>query len=44
MTIESAYALFRDEEVGSLEVDKLADPIVLSQDPTDTALDDIKDI
>jgi predicted amidohydrolase YtcJ len=44
MTIESAYALFRDEEVGSLEVNKFADLIVLSQDPIAVAANDINDI
>jgi predicted amidohydrolase YtcJ len=34
MTIGSAYALDRDEEVGSLEAGKLADLVVLNQDPT----------
>jgi predicted amidohydrolase YtcJ len=34
MTIESAYALFRDEEVGSLEPGKYADLIILSGNPT----------
>jgi predicted amidohydrolase YtcJ len=34
MTIEGAYALFRDQEVGSLEAGKFADLIVLSGDPT----------
>jgi predicted amidohydrolase YtcJ len=34
MTIQSAYALHREEEVGSLEPGKLADLIVLSADPT----------
>ncbi len=33
MTRESAYALFRDSEVGSLEPGKYADLIVLSADP-----------
>jgi predicted amidohydrolase YtcJ len=33
MTIHSAYALFRDEEVGSLVVGKYADLIVLSGNP-----------
>ena len=34
MTMGSAYALDRDEEVGSLEAGKLADLVVLNQDPT----------
>ena len=34
MTINAAYALFREDEVGSLEVGKYADLIILSQDPT----------
>ena len=34
MTLGSAYALDRDEEVGSLEVGKFADLVVLNQDPT----------
>ena len=34
MTRESAYALFRDEEVGSLETGKYADLIILSENPT----------
>jgi hypothetical protein len=33
MTINSAYALFRDQEVGSLEAGKYADLIVLSDNP-----------
>lgn len=33
MTINAAYALFRDEEVGSLEVGKYADLIVLPGNP-----------
>lgn len=33
MTSNAAYALFREEEVGSLEVGKYADLIVLSADP-----------
>jgi hypothetical protein len=36
MTMGSAYALDRDEEVGSLEAGKLADLVVLNQDPTAT--------
>lgn len=34
MTIHAAYALDRDEEVGSLQTGKFADLIVLSDDPT----------
>jgi predicted amidohydrolase YtcJ len=33
MTIHAAYALFREDEVGSLEVGKYADLIILSADP-----------
>lgn len=43
MTIEGAYALFRDEEVGSLAPGKLADVIVLSGNPLDNP-DGIKDL
>ena len=43
MTRESAYALFRDEEVGTLEPGKFADLIILSDNPMsenpDTLLD-----
>ncbi len=34
MTIEGAYALFREQEVGSLKAGKYADMIVLSGNPT----------
>ncbi|MFQ5435935.1 MAG: amidohydrolase family protein, partial [Anaerolineae bacterium] len=34
MTINGAYALFRDEEVGSLKARKYADLIIISDDPT----------
>jgi predicted amidohydrolase YtcJ len=44
MTIEGAYALFRDEEVGSLEAGKFADLIVLSGDPTAIDPLDIRDL
>jgi predicted amidohydrolase YtcJ len=44
MTMGSAYALFRDEEVGSLEPGKLADLIVLSENPVTVNPDHIKDI
>jgi predicted amidohydrolase YtcJ len=44
MTIDAAHALFREEELGSLESGKLADLIVLSRDPTAIAPAEIKDI
>jgi predicted amidohydrolase YtcJ len=44
MTIEGAYTLFRDQEVGSLEAGKFADLIVLSGDPTTIDPLDIKDL
>ena len=37
----SAYAVFRDDEVGSLEVGKRADMVVLSHDPTGSHPDHI---
>ena len=43
MTIEGAYIMFRDEEVGSLEPGKYADLIVLSGDPT-TILSAVRNI
>jgi predicted amidohydrolase YtcJ len=44
LTINAAYMLFREDEVGSLEPGKLADVIVLSANPLDVELDDLKDI
>jgi predicted amidohydrolase YtcJ len=44
MTMGSAYALFRDEEVGSLKPGKFADLIVLSKNPVTADPDQIKDI
>ncbi len=43
-TIDAAYSLFEEEEIGSLEVGKRADMIVLSSDPTTAATDDIRKI
>jgi predicted amidohydrolase YtcJ len=43
MTIEGAYVLFREKEVGSLAPGKLADVIVLSGNPLDNP-DEIKDL
>jgi predicted amidohydrolase YtcJ len=44
MTMGSAYALFRDEEVGSLAPGKLADLIVLSENRVTVNPDRVKDI
>jgi predicted amidohydrolase YtcJ len=44
MTSEAAYAIFREEEVGSLKPGKLADVIVLSANPLAVDPDAIKDI
>ena len=44
MTINSAYALFRDEEIGSLEPGKLADLIILSENPVAIDPDEIINI
>jgi predicted amidohydrolase YtcJ len=44
MTMGSAYSLFRDEEVGSLRPGKLADVIILSEDPSAVDPNTIKDI
>ena len=41
MTIHAAYALFRDDEVGSLEPGKYADLIVLSDNPLAAAPEEI---
>jgi predicted amidohydrolase YtcJ len=43
MTIEGAYIMFRDEEVGSLEPGKYADLIILSGNPT-TDLNAVRNI
>jgi len=44
MTIEAAYALHCDDQLGSLETDKLADLVVLSQDPHEVEPVDIGSI
>lgn len=44
MTIGSAYALFRENEIGSLEPGKLADMVVLSDNPLQVQPQAIKDI
>ncbi len=43
-TMGSAYAMRRDHEVGSLEVGKRADMVVLSHDPTSVSPDYIREI
>jgi len=43
-TMGSAHAMFRDGEVGSIEVGKRADMVVLSHDPTAVTKDFVKDI
>ena len=44
MTMGAAYALFRDEEVGSIAPEKLADLILLSENPVTVNPDRIKDV
>jgi predicted amidohydrolase YtcJ len=44
MTIGAAYALDRDDAVGSLAVGKLADLIVLDGDPSNLGPDDLRDL
>jgi predicted amidohydrolase YtcJ len=40
MTIESAYSVLRDDEIGSLKAGKLADLIILSNNPLEVGPDD----
>ena len=44
MTTEVAYALFRETEVGSLEAGKLADLLILSENPTTAEPERINEI
>ncbi|MBU1049243.1 amidohydrolase family protein [Candidatus Bipolaricaulota bacterium] len=44
MTAEAAFMLHREEEVGTLEVGKLADLVVLSADPLRTDVESLTDI
>ena len=44
MTINSAFVLHRDDEVGSLETGKLADIILISANPLSVDPYEIKDI
>jgi hypothetical protein len=41
MTIEAAYALHRDDELGSLAIGKLADLIIVSANPLEVPPDDL---
>jgi predicted amidohydrolase YtcJ len=44
MTSEAAWQLFSEHEIGSLEVGKLADMVVLDQDPRTVPVDTIRNI
>jgi predicted amidohydrolase YtcJ len=44
MTIESAYSVLRDDKIGSLKAGKLADLIILSDNPLEVDPDAIPDI
>ncbi|HQN23197.1 MAG TPA: amidohydrolase family protein, partial [Thermotogota bacterium] len=43
-TINAAYQLFMEDIVGSIEVGKFADMIILSENPRETPLDKISEI
>jgi len=44
MTIEAAYAVLRDDEIGSLKAGKLADLIILSENPMTVDPNRLKDL
>jgi predicted amidohydrolase YtcJ len=44
MTSEAAFQLFSDHEIGSLEVGKFADMVILEKDPRKVPVDSIKSI
>jgi predicted amidohydrolase YtcJ len=44
MTTDAAYALFREDEIGSLAIVKLADLVVVSGNPLEVEPDDLPEI
>jgi len=44
MTVEAAYMLHREHELGTLEPGKLADLVVLSDDPQSTDVESLANI
>jgi predicted amidohydrolase YtcJ len=44
MTMGSAYALFRENEIGSLQPGKLADMVILSENPLEVQTEELKDL
>jgi predicted amidohydrolase YtcJ len=44
MTLGAAYALRREDQIGSLEPDKLADLVILSDDPTAIPPEELRDV
>lgn len=44
MTIDAAYAIFREDELGSLKIGKLADLIIVSGNPLDVEPDALPDL
>ena len=44
MTIENAYGAFQEKKLGSIEVNKLADFIIIDQNPLTVVSEDIKNI